>query len=89
MRLYEITRDNRIIIALKQLSEDYEYRFVDLMSNLQMFRKLKGIRLDNFIESRVVPFKKELEEFLNTQFYDDPDIDVIKNRLSEMLAQLS
>lgn len=88
MRLYEIEDINRGIIALKKLSENYENDFSEIYNALLMFRKLRGVRLSNFIELRVNPFKQELEDFLSTQFYDDPDIDKIKTRLSEMLSQL-
>ena len=53
-----------------------------------MFKKLKGTRLTNFVDSSIVPFRNKLTEFLNTKFYKDPDIDNIKSRLREMLKEL-
>ena len=88
MRLFEIENINRSIIALKQLSESYEDEFKQLFVDLQMFKKLKGTRLTNFVDNSIVPFRNKLTEFLNTKFYKDPDIDNIKSRLREMLKQL-
>ena len=88
MRLFEIENINRSIIALKQLSESYEDEFKQLFVDLQMFKKLKGTRLTNFVDNSIVPFRNKLTEFLNTKFYKDPDIDNIKSRLREMLKEL-
>lgn len=88
MRLYEIENINRSIIVLKQLSENYEKEFSVLHADLQMFKKLKGMRLNNFLNSKIDPFRQQIHEFLSTQFYEDPDIDRIKIRLAEMLQQL-
>jgi hypothetical protein len=88
MRLYEIENINRSIIVIKRLSEDYEKEFSILHRDLQIFKKLKGIRLNNFLDNKIIPFRQKLNEFLSTQFYEDPDIDKIKIRLTEMLNQL-
>lgn len=88
MRLFEIENINRSIIVIKQLSEDYEKEFSVLYADLQMFKKLRGIRLNSFLNSKIIPFRQKLNEFLSTQFYEDPDIEQIKVRLAEMLQQL-
>jgi hypothetical protein len=88
MRIFEIENINRAIIALKRLSEDYEAEFIELYNDLTLFKRLKGGRLNNFVDDKIIPFREKLKDFLSTQFYDDPDIDKIKARLQKMLELL-
>ena len=88
MRLDEIVSENMLIIKLHNISISYETEFNSIIVDLNMFLKLKGPRLQRYIDYNLSEFIKLLHEFIEIQFYDESDSDIIriKDRCKEMIS---
>lgn len=95
MRLSEITDQNKTLLILSNLSEDYNTTYFKLEQYAQILIQQKTLTRNKYFLPMFNEFVDELDKFLNTEFLPDPDIQrlkedvlVMKKRLTELMFQL-
>jgi hypothetical protein len=88
MRLYEITRDNELLVILYQLNSEYHPLWLELNSLLHFFM-MSGDPIPQEFENKVNNFKQNLLDLKKILFDDsDPDSSLFFEEIDTIVSEL-
>ena len=84
MRICEIDDLNKSIIILSNLEVEFSDRYEHIGLAYKLLKKFAGRQDDPLLKAKCVELQADIEKFIDTEFYPDSDIDLLKKMAFEI-----
>lgn len=88
MRIHEIEDINKSVITVSNIEIEFGDRYMHIELAYKLLKKFTNRHSDPLLKAKCVELQNDIKKFIDTEFYPDSDIDLLKHMAFDLYKKL-